>query len=266
MFYIFFLPLYLSLPLFMFLGLIIYTIGRLVIAILFRLEKQDEFSIPIGAFVGTIATAWGLSLGFVASDIWNVNSIAYQAASSERSAISRLLGAASTEILDNPSLTKALTGYRLAVVNDEWRGNINVNPAASVEAALQNIRRELISMARTDIPSPVISQLISDADALQNARNTRLAIGSTSVDYYKWYLVLSLTILTAITVAVAHADRVKGAKKALIIYSTTASFCLWILAIHANPYQGLERLAPTLLSADAGMAGSSGCEPNSSSH
>ncbi len=44
-----------------------------------------------------------------------------------------------------------------------------------------------------------------------------------------------------------HADRVRAGVKALVIYSLTASFCLWILAIHANPYQGLERLEPSLL-------------------
>lgn len=117
----------------------------------------------------------------------------------------------------------------------------------SVEVALQNIRREIVKLAKTDIPSPIISQLVHDFDELQDARNTRLSVGSTSVDMYKWYLLFSLTILTIITIAATHADRVSAAIKAMVIYSITAAFCLWILAIHANPYQGIERLEPSLL-------------------
>ncbi|WP_139976794.1 DUF4239 domain-containing protein [Ochrobactrum sp. CGA5] len=245
--YIFELPTYLSFMAFAVLGIVFYAVGRFALDMLSKHAANDVLSIPIGAFISTIATAWALSLGFVAADIWSVNSRADQAISEERSAISRLIGTSKTEILNAPKLTAALTGYRLAVINDEWREKINVEPAGSVETALQNIRREIINLARSDVPSPVISQLINDFDELQDARNTRLAVGSTSIDYYKWYLVLSLTFLTAITIAATHADRVRAGVKALVIYSLTASFCLWILAIHANPYQGLERLEPSLL-------------------
>ena len=109
--------------------------------------------------------------------------------------------------------------YHRAVIDDEWRNMINVEPAGSVEVALQDIRRAIINLARTDMPSPIISQLINDFDELQDARNIRLAVGSTSIDYYKWYLVLSLTFLTAITFAATHADRVRTGVKALAIDS-----------------------------------------------
>ncbi|MCL7996853.1 hypothetical protein M8994_01180 [Brucella sp. 21LCYQ03] len=222
-------------------------IGRTALYILFKHASHDILSIPIGAFIGTIATAWALSLGFVAADIWTANSKADQATSEERSSISRLIGTSSPDILDEPGLRSALIQYREAVVKDEWLKNNNIEPAAPVEMALQNIRREIVNLARTDIPSPIISQIIHDFDELQDARNTRLSVGSTSVDMYKWYLLLFLTILTAITIAATHADRVVAGIKALIIYATTASFCLWILAIHANPYQGIERIEPSLL-------------------
>ncbi|MBC2885976.1 hypothetical protein H7Q97_11280 [Ochrobactrum sp. CM-21-5] len=245
--HIFELPIYFSFIAFVILGVGFYALGRLALHILSRHAANDILSIPIGAFIGTIATAWALSLGFVAADIWSVNSKADQATSEERSAIYRLLGSSSADILSAPQLSTALKGYQRAVIEDEWQKNVNITPARTVENALQTIRKEIINLARTDIPSPVISQLINDFDELQDARNTRLAVGSTSVDYYKWYLVLSLTVLTAVTVAATHADRTRAGIKALAIYAITASFCLWILAIHANPYQGLERLEPSLL-------------------
>lgn len=244
---IFELPVYASFFVFVILGLGIFLIGRAALFILFKHASHDILSIPIGAFIGTIATAWALSLGFVAADIWAANSKADQATSEERSSISRLIGTSSPDILNEAALRNALIEYREAVVKDEWLKNNNIEPAPQVEIALQNIRREIVSLARTDIPSPIISQIVHDFDELQDARNTRLSVGSASIDMYKWYLLLFLTILTAITIATTHADRVVAGIKALIIYSTTASFCLWILAIHANPYQGIERIEPSLL-------------------
>jgi len=244
---IFELSVYASFIVFLLLGIGIYAIGRIALHVLSRHASHDVLSIPIGAFISTIATAWALSLGFVAADIWTANSKADQATSEERSSISRLIGAASPDILNVPGLRSALVEYRDAVVKDEWLKNSNIEPAAPVEIALQNIRRQIVDLARTDIPTPIISQLVHDFDELQDARNTRLSVGSTSIDMYKWYLLLFLTILTAITIAATHADRVVAGVKALIIYSTTAAFCLWILAIHANPYQGIERIEPSLL-------------------
>ncbi|PRA56159.1 hypothetical protein [Brucella pituitosa] len=245
--YIFELSVYLSFVTFTVLGVGVYFVGRFALHILSRHANHDILSIPIGAFIGTIATAWALSLGFVAADIWTANSKADQATSEERSSISRLIGAASPDILNAPVLVASLSEYRTAVVKDEWLENSNISPAHSVEVALQNIRREIVKLAKTDIPSPIISQLVHDFDELQDARNTRLSVGSTSVDMYKWYLLFSLTILTIITIAATHADRVSAGIKAMVIYSITAAFCLWILAIHANPYQGIERLEPSLL-------------------
>lgn len=244
---IFELPVYISFIVFILLGLCFFTIGRMALYTLSRHASHDILSIPIGAFIGTIATAWALSLGFVAADIWSANARADQATSEERSSISRLIGTSSPDILNLPELRTSLVEYREAVVSDEWLKKSNVSPSHSVETALQNIRRQIVDLARTDIPSPIVSQIVHDFDELQDARNTRLSVGSASVDAYKWYLLLFLTILTTITIAATHADRFVAGVKALIIYSTTAAFCLWILAIHANPYQGIERIEPSLL-------------------
>lgn len=245
--HIFELSLYMSFAFFTVLGVLFYAFGNFALIILSRHTSNDILSVPIGAFMGTIATAWALSLGFVAADIWAVNSKADQATSEERSAITRLVGTAQPEILDQPELLKSLQDYQAAVVEQEWGENINIDPSSLVEKSLQDIRREIVNLSRSDTPIPILMQMINDFDNLQDARNMRLAVGSTSIDSYKWYLVLILTLLTLITIAATHADRERAAKKALIIYSITAAFCLCILAIHASPYQGIDRLTPTLL-------------------
>ncbi|MFC4624323.1 hypothetical protein ACFO1V_03635 [Daeguia caeni] len=229
------------------LGVVFFLAGYLVIYFLGAEARRDPSSIPIAVIVSIVATAWALSLGFAAADIWTVNADADKATSQERSAISRLLATASPGVLDAPELQKAVTLYRQAVIEDEWGRLSNVMPAASVERALVDIRREVFRLARQDLPGALASQLVQDFDELQDARNLRLAAGTTSVDTYKWYLVMALTILTSIVIGLIHADREKSGRRALIVYAITASVSLWILAIHANPYQGVGKIDSSML-------------------
>lgn len=228
-------------------GIAFYLVGRVALHLLSKHASRDALSIPQSAFLGTIATAWALSLGFIAADIWAVNSRADQATSMERSTIARLLRSAEPDILASSKLEAGIIAYRQQVATKEWQEGKNVLPDGQVETILRDVRGEIAALARGNAPSSLISQVISDFNNLQDARNMRLAVGNTSIDYYKWYLVIFLTLLTAITIASTHADRPRAGKRALTIYAVTASVSLWILAIHANPYDGLEELHPSLL-------------------
>lgn len=241
----------LSLPmlfvLFVGFGLIFYLVGLLALRVMSRHATRDGLSIPQPAYLGTIATAWALSLGFIAADIWTVNARADHATSMERSAISHMMRSAEPDVLDAPHLATQISAYRKQVATKEWQQGKNVLPEGEVEATLHDISGEIARLARGDAPSALVSQLVHDFNDLQEARNLRLAVGNTSIDYYKWYLVIFLTLLTAITIASTHADRPRAGQRALVLYAITASMSLWILAIHANPYVGLEELRPSLL-------------------
>lgn len=228
-------------------GLVFYLVGSLALRLMSRHAARDGLSIPQPAYLGTIATAWALSLGFIAADIWTVNARADQATSMERSAIVHMLRSSEPDVLDSSKLTEAVSAYRRQVATKEWLAGKNVLPDETVEVALHDISGEIARLARSDAPSSLLGQLIHDFNDLQEARNLRLSVGNTSVDYYKWYLVFFLTLLTAVTIASTHADRPRAGGRALAIYAITASMSLWILAIHANPYAGLEQLHPSLL-------------------
>lgn len=214
-------------------------------------------TMPVAAFVGTVATAWALALGFAAADVWSINGAAAQAAYAERSSISRLEGMARPEALNDPRLLAALQQYRGTVSDVEWMQGFNRLPVQEVETALQQLRILIIELARTGIPDPIMAQIVQDFDELQDARNTRLALGSSSINNYKWYLVLCLTMLTSIVIASVHADRPKAGRKALSIYATTAVISMWILAIHAQPYSGVGHLSPKALREQIAAVGAS---------
>ncbi|MFU0503130.1 bestrophin-like domain [Pseudaminobacter sp. NGMCC 1.201702] len=206
-----------------------------------RAECAPE-TIPVAAFVGTIATAWALSLGFAAADVWSVKAQAEQVASEERSTIGRLAGMASADALNIPQLLEALRAYKRAVKTGEWERSGNRTPSTEVDRALQQIRLAIIGMAMDKTPASLMGKMTQDFDELQDARNKRLAIGSTSVSKYKWYLVLFLTFLSMVAIAAVHADRPIAGRNALSIFTVAAVVSLWILALHASPYAGAARI------------------------
>ncbi|MEP9397344.1 hypothetical protein [Mesorhizobium sp. KR2-14] len=206
-----------------------------------RAAKVPE-TIPVATFVSTVATAWALALGFAAADIWSFKAQAEQAASEERSCVRRLGGMASADALDAPAMMQALKAYKSAVEQYEWRMSSNRSPSPEVDDALQKIRVAIIQIAKNGAPGSLIAKMTQDFDELQDARNKRLAIGSSSVSDYKWYLVLFLTFLSMVTIASVHADRPRAGRNALSIFAIAAVVSLWILAVHAHPYAGPTRI------------------------
>lgn len=200
-------------------------------------------SLPVAPFFTALTTVWALSMGFVAADLWNVRGHAEQAASAERSSVTRLHGMARPEALDAPDLRAALAAYVAAVETVEWGESANARAAPEVEEALQRMRLAIIALARAGTPPPLMSKMAQDFDELQDARNARLAIGVSSVDEYKWYLVLMLTVLSMIAIAAVHGDRPPAGRAALAIFAAASVVSLWTMAMHADPYAGGAKLA-----------------------
>ncbi|HCL65850.1 MAG TPA: hypothetical protein DIC56_13635 [Rhizobium sp.] len=234
---IFSLPAIALLLLFSILGFAGYVASVGVLAFFRRRAARLKDTIPVATFMGTVTTAWALALGFAAADVWTVRSQAEHTASAERSSISRLMGMAGPDALNLGALMDGLVNYRVAVQEREWGTSANKQPADDVDQALQSIRLAIIGMTET-VPAPLIASMTQDFDELQDARNMRLAIGSSSVNEYKWYLVFFLTFLSLVAIASVHADRPLAGRSALAIFSVAAAVSLWILALHANPYAG----------------------------
>lgn len=219
-------------------GLVSGALALAFLAILRRAQATLASAIPVATFLSTIATAWALALGFAAADVWSARGHAEQAASEERSSVLRLVGMAEQDTLDIPEILQALNFYAREVRDDEWGSGLNRNPVEAVDQALQQIRVSIVRLAEQDVSPALIAKMTNDFDELQDARNQRLAIGSSSVSQYKWYLVLFLTFLAMISIAVVHADRPLAARNALGIFMVASTVSLWILALHATPYAG----------------------------
>lgn len=203
--------------------------------------RADATVLPVAPFFTAVTTIWALSVGFAAADLWNTRAQAEQAASAERSSISRLYGMSAADALDTPRLREALSAYVSAVAEAEW-SRANADASERVEAALQRIRIATIEMARAGTPTALMVRIAQDFDELQDARNARLAIGVSTISEYKWYLVLVLTVMSMVAISAVHADRPRAARRALLIFTVAATASLWILALYANPYWGGARI------------------------
>ena len=206
----------------------------------YRITTYEKIGrvVPVATFLSTVATAWALALGFAAADVWANTTLATQAASEERSSISRLAGMARPDALDLPMMREGLINYNNAVRDIEWGQTANTEATPEVDEALQVIRLSIIVASRSGTSEPLLAKMIQDFDELQDARNKRLAIGDSSVSEYKWYLVFFLTFLSMVSIVAVHADRPAAARNALVIFATAATVSLWILILHATPYTG----------------------------
>lgn len=201
-----------------------------------RLLGPSDRNIPVPAFMGVVATAWALSLSFAASDLWGLGSKVDQAVSAERSSVMRLLGVAAPSALDIPDLHDSVLRYVYLVENNEvdhrHRGLFGTPP---VDAAIEDIRLAVIKAASGDLSEAVGAKIINDFDELQDARNARLGINVSLIDPSKWYLLLSFTVLTTLTIALLHIDRPVAGRMAALIFSVTTLAGFWILILHMDP-------------------------------
>jgi len=227
---------------FLLIGLALYLSGMLAIIYFSRRVNGDARLVPVAAFIGVISTAWALSLGFAANDIWNNNFIARQAAKEEQSSLIRMLGLVGPDVLDEKKIFELTLDYAEAVIEDEWVEAKNAEGSMRVELILNQIRRELVDLSTRNSYPAIIANLINGFDNLQNLRMQRLSIGGGWIDIYKWYLLLFLTLLTVVSIAASHADKREAGVLAIRIYVIAATISLWIIALHANPYQGVDKI------------------------
>lgn len=204
-----------------------------------RLPGPIAARLPAATFVAVTSTAWALSLGFAASDIFALEGKADQAALAERSAVLRIMGAASPEALNNADLTAAVQAYADVVVEKEWGQLNNRSAAREADAAIQVLRVELMKLHSQGVPDVLVGKVLRDFDELQDARNLRLAIGESAVDDTKWLLIVMLSLLTALNIALVNAATPKAAWNALLVYGVTLFMCFVILGLNSDPYRSM---------------------------
>ncbi len=223
------------------LSVLLFVIACLMVALAIlkwgRLIPLPVNHVPVPAFIGVIATTWALSLGFAASDLWLLGSRADQAVTAERSAVMRLVGSAAPAALDVPELRENIMRYvQLVERSEHMRNAADALGDPEVNAAVQDIRVTVLQIAASGTPGAVAAKIVNDFDELQDARNVRLAMRISLIDTSKWYLLVSLTFMTMVTIALVHIDRPLAGRNASVIFAIVAFSGLWVLVVHVDPF------------------------------
>jgi hypothetical protein len=223
-------------------GLTLFGLSLLALGKLHRAVAAGRGEPPVAPFFNAVTTIWAVTLGFTAADIWEINQEAAVAAEHEHYAFVQLRSLAAAEGPQLPGLGEVLERYA-AAVSAEWEQHANARVAPEAEEALAAMRTSVMAATRGTLPTLLLGKLMTDLDALEDARSKRVAIGYSGVDVYKWFLLLFLTVLSQLTIAAVHGDRPSGGKLALAVFAVGSTVSLFTLALHANPYIGRASVA-----------------------
>lgn len=219
----------------------------LLLRLFHRRYAGKSEAVPVASFFGAITTIWALVFGFVSADVWSANYNAGAAAVEERSSLIRLSGMAASEALALPELEDALRLYVAVVTEEEWEVLRNRAAAPEAEDALQAIRLALLAANDQGVSSALLSKMIADFDELQDARTKRLAIGASGIQPLKWTLVIVLGLMSMVSIAFVHCDKPRAGRTALSIFTLAVVSAIWLVLLHAAPYEGPMRIDGTAI-------------------
>jgi hypothetical protein len=142
-------------------------------------ERDNAFSIA-AAIMTAIAAVFAVTMALTLANEATYLVSAQGTVNSEAADASRLAWAATSPKVDGAPIHAALLGYLVAARTYEWHGvnAANGEDPATVKA-IGNLERVVRAQAsRTDLGTPVSTELLAALDALTSDRRARLALAS----------------------------------------------------------------------------------------
>lgn len=183
-------------------------------------------------FINIVGVLFGLTLAFLANDTWTAHDRALNAILREADSLRSLsVLTASLDPRDQPEFRAATATYAKAAVA-EWPllARCLTDPQVDRDAD-----RLLWLAARAS--TPVQQTMIGHVANIRASRDLRIELSQTHVNPLKWLGMAFLGLLTLVSVAVVHADNVRAAMTAVILFALAAAPTTAIVLIHGNPFQ-----------------------------
>lgn len=222
-------------------------IGNAVLALLKRRFRRDGSDAPIAAALMSIATVFALFLGFLAADIWDQKQRATDGAAAEHAALQRFAAIAGPSGLDFAAAMAAQDRYLAAIVEREWGEARNHDADPGAQQALAEMWRLILARTESRPNSAAAQHLLSVMTDIHNEREDRLAIGRGHGQANAWLTVLFLALFSYIALAIAHLDRPRAGRVAMLTFAVATTTVFFFLIQHDSPYVGGVRLDPELV-------------------
>ncbi len=143
-------------------------------------------------------------------------------------------------------IAAAVRTYATAVMKREWPTMAMGESAPAAEKALDDLLRIIVRPRPGEAGNPVLDRALLDAAlAIRANRNTRLALSEDETGVLKWIAVLTLAVMSQISLAVVHLEKMRPQIAAMTIYTASLIFVIGLLAAHEVPF-----VPPTIVSPD----------------
>lgn len=208
----------------------------------------------VAPFFASVATLFGISVGFMGADIWQRTERAQQAVLQEASTINLLTHFASALGPDEQSVTVPVCAYAKAVVQQEWTAMVEEGQASpATEATLDHLMLLLVSPELTaQVDAPLRREMLNAANQIRQYRVTRIQLSGSHSNTGKWLLLLFLGFMTQVAISVVHLDKPRAQALALSIFTTAMAVTLLLMAGMDQPFTSPFAVSPAPIAELAG--------------
>ena len=205
-------------------------------------------------FINIIGVLFGLTLAFIANDTWSAHDRAMNAVYKESDSL-RSISALAGKLPEasRVRVRAAIGDYVHAAVDVEWPllGKREASPLATekLDALLGVISADDVAVAAG---AGVHTLMLKQATDARESRDQRIALSKTHVNPLKWLGMAFLGFLTMLSVAAVHADNVRAAFVAILLFAASAAPTAAIVLVQGNPFQQPTAVSPAPIAALGG--------------
>lgn len=205
-------------------------------------------------FINIIGVLFALTLAFLANDTWSAHDRAMNAVYREADSLRSIVAlAGKLPEAQRGRVRAAVADYADAAARVEWPllGKRESSPLATdrLDALLAVISADGVAAGAG---ASVHALMLKQATEARDSRDQRIALSKTHVNPLKWLGMAFLGFLTMLSVAAVHADNIRAAYVAILLFAASAAPTAAIVLVQGNPFQQPTAVSPAPIAALAG--------------
>lgn len=189
-------------------------------------------------FVNVVGVLFALTLAFLANDTWNAHDRAVTATYHEAGGLRTILALSSAiPTAQREIVAGAVTAYA-AAAHGEWKSLAHRQASDATTQAMARLQEALSQPDLTRaLAQATHAEILSQAVAVRDAREQRIALSQTHVNPLKWLGMAFLGLVTMISIAMVYVDQLRAEILAVALFALAAAPTAAIVLVQGNPFQ-----------------------------
>ena len=215
-----------------------------------RGERARVFKAMSPGMLPPLGIIFGLSVAFLASQVWRDLDEAQAAVNREASALRGVVLLISSFPGEPEAQMQALIRRQVdQAVTQEWpamsrhSATLTMIPTPLAKALQLTLSLTPASEGQVIAQREIVSAL---EDAL-DARRHRIIVSESTVNWVKWCSVLLQAVFALLAIAMVHSDNRKAAAISMGVFALGVAVSVVLIASHSGPFSGEISVSPKLL-------------------